>query len=52
LIEAPAGKGLILFDYLTAIEEQERLYGSNFEKVVLTVPRVRSQRKAATGRSE
>src|SRR5262249_1456806 len=51
LIAAPPGKGLILFDYLSAVEEQERLYGRNFKDVVLTVPHVRSQRKAA-GRDE
>jgi penicillin-binding protein-related factor A (putative recombinase) len=27
LTPAPAGKGMVLFDYLTAIEEQERRYG-------------------------
>jgi len=30
LIAAPAGKGMIIFDYLQAIEEQERRYGLDF----------------------
>jgi recombination protein U len=50
LTPAPQGKGLIIYDYLKAIEEQERLYGRNYEKFVLTVPRARSQRKVAAGR--
>jgi recombination protein U len=52
LLEAAPGKGLILFDYLTAIEEQERLYGHHFKDIILAVPRARSQRRAATGRNE
>jgi recombination protein U len=52
LIAAAPGKGFILFDYLSAVEEQERLYGRDFEKVVLTVPRARSQRKVAVRDNE
>src|SRR5262249_2194697 len=51
LTPAPQGKGLIIHDYLKAIEEQERIYGLNFEKFVLTIPRARSQRKVATGKA-
>jgi penicillin-binding protein-related factor A (putative recombinase) len=35
LIAAPAGKGMILFDYLQAIEEQEERYGLDFARIVL-----------------
>ena len=51
LTPAPQGKGLIIHDYLTAVEEQERLYGRDFEKFVLVVPRARSQRKVSTGKT-
>ncbi len=47
LAPAPPGKGLIIFDYLTAIEEQERRYGRGYEDFVLIVPRARSPRKTA-----
>ncbi len=49
LLPAPQGKGLIIFDYLAAVEEQERRYGRGYEKFVLTVPRSRSSRKPAAG---
>jgi penicillin-binding protein-related factor A (putative recombinase) len=47
LTPAPQGKGLIIYDYLKAVEEQERLYGRGYERFILTVPRARSRRKAA-----
>jgi recombination protein U len=50
LIPAPQGKGLIIYDYLKSIEEQERLYGPDCERLVLTVPRARSQRKTAANK--
>ncbi len=43
------GKGLIIFDYLTAVEGQEQRYGRDYEEFVLTVPRRRSPRKLAAG---
>lgn len=52
LTPAPQGKGLIIYDYLTAVEEQERLYGRNYEKFILAVARARSQRKVAVGRNK
>jgi len=51
LTPAPQGKGLIIYDYLKAIEDQERLYGHDFEKFVLIIPRARSQRKAPAGKT-
>jgi recombination protein U len=48
LLPAPPGKGLIIFDYLAAVEGQERRYGRGYEEFVLTVPRNRSQRKPAS----
>jgi recombination protein U len=42
---APHGKGSIIFDYLAAIEDQERRYGRGYEEFVLTLPRPRSSRK-------
>jgi recombination protein U len=48
LTPAPQGKGLIIYDYLKAVEEQERLYGRGYERFILTVPRAWSRRKAAT----
>ena len=51
LTPAPQGKGLIIHDYLQAIQEQERIYGRNFEKFVLNMPRARSQRKASAGKT-
>ncbi|HEU0186118.1 MAG TPA: Holliday junction resolvase RecU [Blastocatellia bacterium] len=47
LTPAPQGKGLIIYDYLKAVEEQERLYGRGYERFILTVPRAWSRRKAA-----
>jgi recombination protein U len=47
LTPAPQGKGLIIYDYLNAVEEQERLYGRGYERFVLSVPRALSRRKAA-----
>jgi len=35
LISAPAGKGMVIFDYLSAVEEQERRYGRDFDKFYL-----------------
>jgi penicillin-binding protein-related factor A (putative recombinase) len=39
LVSARPGKGLIIFDYLTAIEEQERRYSRDFSGFSLTVRR-------------
>jgi recombination protein U len=47
LMPAPQGKGLIIYDYLKAIEEQERLYGRGYERFVLTDPRANLRRKFA-----
>jgi penicillin-binding protein-related factor A (putative recombinase) len=52
LTPAPQGKGLIIYDYLKAIEEQERLYGRELEKLILTIPSARSQRKFSAGKNE
>jgi penicillin-binding protein-related factor A (putative recombinase) len=41
LIPAQPGKGLIIFDYLTAIEEQEQRYSRDFSSFRLTVLRRR-----------
>ena len=49
LTPAPQGKGLIIHDYLKAIEEQERLYGRGYERFVLTIPRARSRRDVTNG---
>jgi len=49
LTPAPQGKGLIIYDYLKAVEEQERRYGRDYERFVLTVPRVWSRRKPEAG---
>ncbi len=38
LTPAPQGRGLIIYDYLKAIEEQERFYGRDYERLVLTSP--------------
>ncbi|HKQ75244.1 MAG TPA: Holliday junction resolvase RecU [Blastocatellia bacterium] len=51
LTPAPQGKGLIIFDYLNAIEEQEKIYGRDFEKFVLIIPSARSQRKISAGKT-
>jgi recombination protein U len=50
LTPAPQGKGLIIYDYLKAVEEQERHYGRDYERFVLTVPRAAYRRKAAADR--
>jgi recombination protein U len=47
LTPAPRGKGLIIYDYLKSIEEQERLYGGDYEGFVMNVTRAWSRRKAA-----
>ncbi|HWQ35592.1 MAG TPA: Holliday junction resolvase RecU [Blastocatellia bacterium] len=51
LTPAPAGKGLLIYDYLTAIEEQERRYGRDFMRFSLTPApaRRRLPRKLAVG---
>lgn len=36
LVPAPAGKGSVIFDYLSAIEEQEQRYGRSFESFQIT----------------
>ncbi|MBO0720669.1 MAG: Holliday junction resolvase RecU [Blastocatellia bacterium] len=41
LVPAPPGKGLIIFDYLTAIEEQERRYLRDFSGFRIAVHRVK-----------
>jgi recombination protein U len=41
LTPAPPGKGLLIFDYLSAIEEQERRYGRDYGCLHLTPPRTR-----------
>lgn len=51
LTPAPQGKGLIIYDYLKSVEEQERLYGRSYEKLVLTVPRAWPRRKAAADKT-
>jgi recombination protein U len=49
LTPAPQGKGLIIYDYLKAIEEQERNYGCDFERFVLAFRKTRTQRKVSAG---
>lgn len=51
LMPAPPGKGLLIFDYLWAIEEQERLYGRAFAGLQLNIARARTRapRKLAIG---
>ncbi len=39
LIPAPPGKGMIIFDYLSAIQKQEQRYGCDYDKFELTTPR-------------
>ncbi len=41
LTPAPPGKGLIIFDYLSAIEAQERRYGRNYARFQLLAARKR-----------
>jgi recombination protein U len=45
---APAGKGMVLFDYLSAIQEQENRYGHDYSRFQLTTAHTRSKRKSAT----
>jgi recombination protein U len=52
LTPAPQGKGLIIYDYLKAIEEQERLYGRGYERFVLTVPRAGLRRKVTADKTK
>lgn len=51
LVPAPVGKGLLIYDYLTAIEEQETIYGRDFARLKLNLPhsRTRTARKLVTG---
>ena len=51
LVPAPAGKGLLIFDYLAAIEEQENRYGADFSRFKLNSahPGARTPRKLAVG---
>ncbi|HZS09919.1 MAG TPA: Holliday junction resolvase RecU [Blastocatellia bacterium] len=51
LIPAPAGKGLLIYDYLSAVEEQERRYGRDYLRFTLSPPRPRARapRKLAVG---
>jgi penicillin-binding protein-related factor A (putative recombinase) len=51
LTPAPQGKGLIIYDYLKAAEEQERRYGRNYEGFILTVPRAWPRRKSAADKT-
>jgi len=41
LVPAPAGKGLLIFDYLSAVEEQEQRYDRTFSRLQITLPRTR-----------
>jgi penicillin-binding protein-related factor A (putative recombinase) len=52
LTPAPQGKGLIVYDYLKAVEEQERRYGRSYEGFVLTIPPSWSRRKSAAGETK
>ncbi len=52
LTPAPQGRGLIIYDYLKAIEEQERLYGRGYERFVLTVPRAGLRRKVTADKTK
>jgi penicillin-binding protein-related factor A (putative recombinase) len=47
LAPAPAGKGMLLFDYLAAIAEQEQRYGNDFISLKLTHTSARARRKLA-----
>lgn len=46
LTSATRGKGLLMFDYLKAIEEQERIYGSDYTMLELASLSLRTRRKA------
>jgi hypothetical protein len=43
---------LIIYDYLKVVEEQERLYGRDYERFVLTVPRIWPRRKSEAGETD
>lgn len=45
LTPAPSGKGLIIYDYLTAIEVQERLYQKTYKQLCLSVVLTESNQK-------
>jgi penicillin-binding protein-related factor A (putative recombinase) len=45
LLPAPPGKGMLLFDYLAAIAEQEQRYGADFLQLTLTHTSARAKRK-------
>lgn len=47
LTPAPPGKGMLLFDYLLAISEQEQRYGNDFATLKLTHTRARATRKSS-----
>jgi recombination protein U len=51
LTPVPAGRGLLIYDYLTAIEEQERRYSRDFIRFTLAAApaRARRERKLAAG---
>jgi penicillin-binding protein-related factor A (putative recombinase) len=50
LVPAPSGKGLLIYDYLAAIEEQERRYGRDFTRLRLKPTRAGgTSRKLAAG---
>ncbi len=48
LTPAPSGKGMIIYDYLAAIEAQEDRYGLDYSKFTLTATHTRATRKLAT----
>lgn len=47
LTPAPTGKGMLIFDYLAAIEAQEERYGRDFARFTLDPAATRRRRKAA-----
>ncbi|MBI3423887.1 MAG: Holliday junction resolvase RecU [Acidobacteria bacterium] len=47
LTPAPPGKGMLLFDYLGAIAQQEQRYGCDFARLQLVHTSLRPKRKAA-----
>jgi penicillin-binding protein-related factor A (putative recombinase) len=46
LTSAARGKGMLVFDYLTAINQQEKVYGSDYASLDLTTIAIRARRKA------
>jgi recombination protein U len=46
LTSAARGKGMLVFDYLAAIDEQERMYGSDYATLDLSTLSIKSRRKA------